>query len=438
MTESPTWTTQVGTRHWHLTTVAGMASYLDAGVIVSVGLSLAIWSRELGLSAGSLGIISAELTLSIAVGSLIGGRLADVFGRRRVFNLDLLIYVLGVTLIAASVNEAMLLTGVVIAGLAAGADLPTSIAVVAEIAPPHARGRLVAFTQVMWGAGIAAVTALGFAVSTMGLLGVRLLFLHLAVLGASTWAVRVFSPLLRELETQAVQRPPETNTPSGPALPLRALFGSTQFVAAMAMTTGFYVAWGLMANTWGQFKTFFLTTVSGATQSSATAWSFVAILSSLAMGMIFVRIVDTRWRNPLFYVGAAGQIAAMVLGAVTRGETFWAMILVLAVVNLTYPFAGEAIYKVWTQERFPANARATAQGFTTAFARFIFAGFAVVTPTIIASSPSGLLWILAGCATVSALIGSLAVRSHVPSPEVTDPQEPPEMTRRHIDSAIVE
>lgn len=422
MAEAATSTGLVGKKHWFLATIAGMASYLDAGVIVSVGLSLAIWKGEYGLTAGTIGIISAALTLSIAVGSLIGGRLADMFGRRRVFNIDLLIYVLGVVLIATSTNQTMIIAGVIVAGLAAGADLPTSIAVVAGMAPPDARGRLVAFTQVMWGAGIAAVTALGFVVSTMGMLGVRLLFLHLIVLGALTWAIRVFSPILHDLEEQALQTSTDADALQGPALPLRALFGNKKFVAAMALTAGFYVAWGLMANTWGQFKAFFLTTVSGATQSSATAWLFIATLSGLATGMVFVRIADTRWRRPLFYVGAVGQIAAMVLGAVTGGEVFWVMIVVLLTFNLMYPFAGEALYKVWTQESFPANARATAQGFTNAVARFIFAGFAVVTPTIIAGSPSGLLWILAGCATVAAIVGSYILGGDSTSTKATEPQ----------------
>lgn len=409
MAESATPTVTVDKKHWYLATIAGMASYLDAGVIVSVGLSLAIWKGEYGLSAGTIGIISAALTLSIAAGSLVGGRIADIFGRRRVFNIDLLMYVLGVALIAASANQLMIIIGVIVAGLAAGADLPTSIAVVSGIAPPEARGRLVAFTQVMWGAGIAAVTALGFVVSTLGLLGSRILFLHLVVLGILTWVVRVFSSLVNDLEEEALANAPDADDLKGPALPLRALFGNRQFVITMALTSAFYVGWGLMANTWGQFKAFFLTTVSGATQSSATAWLFIATLSGLVTGMVFVRIADTRWRKPLFYVGAVGQIAAMVLGAVTGGEVFWVMIIVLLTFNLMYPFAGEAIYKVWTQEGFPANARASAQGFTSAIARFIFAGFAVITPTIIADSPSGLLWILAGCATFAAIVGSYLI-----------------------------
>jgi inositol transporter-like SP family MFS transporter len=99
------------------------------------------------------------------------------------------------------------------------------------------------------------------------------------------------------------------------------------------------------------------------------------------------------------------------------------MLVVLILYNLSNPFAGEAIYKVWTQETFPVNARATVQGITYAIARFVFAAFALVTPAIIAWSPSGLFWMLVGLATVSAIIGNLIIRqsakSDLASNEVT-------------------
>jgi inositol transporter-like SP family MFS transporter len=398
-------------RHWLLATVAGMASYLDAGVIVTVGLSLATWQSSFGIDALALGLISGVLTFSIAVGALFGGRLADLFGRRRMFTLDVLVYVAGIALIVFAQGPGMIVAGVAIAGLAAGADLPTSIAVVSELAPEGARGRLVAFTQVMWSVGIVAVTALGFAFSTLGLFGIRLLFVHLAVLGALTWAVRVFSASLRGLEADAGRsgdQGGDGNTER--ALPLRTLFASRAFVGTIVLTGLFYVAWNLMANTIGQFKVFYLVTVGGASQSLATGLSFATSMISLITGILFVRITDTRLRRPLFYVGAALQVLAMAVGALSGGTVLVAVMALLVIYNLSYPFAGEALYKVWTQDGFPVNARATVQGLTYSVSRFLCAGFAVVTPTIAAANPAALLWILVACATGSALVGAVMIR----------------------------
>jgi MFS transporter, SP family, inositol transporter len=400
---------RIEARHWRLAVVAGMASYLDSGIIITIGLSLAIWKTELGLDAVTLGVISAVLTFGIALGALLGGRIADVFGRRRVFNLDILLYVVGVGLVLVAPAPASIIVGVAIAGLAAGADLPTSVAVVAELAPEGARGRLVAFTQVMWSIGIVVTTALGFAFSTMGLLGTRILLAHLAVLGLATWAVRVFSPSFRTLEESAAG-----GEAAAPALPLRSLLTNRSYRTAIALTGLFYVAWNLMANTLGQFKAFLLVTVSGTSQSVATGAGFAISILSIIGGILFVRIADTKLRRPLFYVGATVQILAMVIGAVTGGAVLGGMLALLVLYNLSYPFSGEALYKVWTQESFPVNARATVQGFTYSVSRFLCAGFAVVTPSVAESNPSALLWILVGCVTASALVGATLIGRKAP------------------------
>lgn len=424
MPRSSTTASPIDRRLWRLAAVAGMASYLDAGILVTVGLSLTTWRNSFGIDPWTLGLISGALTFSIAVGALFGGRIADVFGRRRVFTIDILVYAIGVSLILFAQSPSLMIAGVVIGGLAAGADLPTSIAVVSEMAPDEARGRLVAFTQVMWSVGIVAVTALGFVVSGLGLAGIRILFAHLAVLALVTWAARAFSPTLRRLEEDALGA--GTHYEPAPAMPLRTLFTSPRLLGTMALTGLFYIFWNLMANSLGQFKAFLLSTVAGASQTLVTGLALPTSLLSLVIGLVFVRIADTRLRRPLFYVGAVLQIVAMAVGALTGGSVLGAMIVLLVLFNLSYPFAGEALYKVWTQEGFPVNARATVQGFTYSVSRFLCAGFAVVTPAIATANPSALLWIMTGCAAASAVVGCFLIgrpkyRAEEPTAQAAEP-----------------
>jgi MFS transporter, SP family, inositol transporter len=402
--------------HWKLAVAGGMASYLDSGVIISVGIALPIWATSLSLDAWALGAISAGLTFAIAIGALFGGRIADVFGRTKVFNIDVLLYVVGVTLILFAPNQTMLVLGVMIAGLAAGADLPTSIAVISERAPAGGQGRMVAFTQVMWTVGIVVATLLGFLFSGWGALGIKLLFAHLAVAGLLTWIVRVFSPSFRKLEVQTV-----AGDTDAPALPMRQLLQKKQYLSAILLTAAFYITYGVVANTIGQFKTYFLVTVGGATQSLATGFSFVATLIGLTCAVLFARTADSPWRNRLFGMGAAGLVAGLLLIVFTGGSLLPVVFVFLIIYNLSNPFCGEAIYKVWTQESFPTNVRATAQGITYAIARFVFAGVALVTPALIDWSPSGLFAILAGLALTSALIGTVLIRrSRAAVPAVAD------------------
>ena len=391
--------------HWKLAVAGGMASYLDSGLIVSLGIALPIWSTSFQLDAWAIGIISAGLTFAIAVGALFGGRIADLFGRTRVFNIDVLLYLVGAVLILVAPSQAVLVTGVLIAGVAAGADLPTSIAVISERAPAGGQGRMVAFTQVMWTVGIVMATLLGFLFSGLGDLGARLLFAHLAVAALVTWLVRVFSPAFARLEVQTL--------PSGSGervLPLTGLLRDRRYLTAIGLTALFYIAYGVVANTIGQFKTYFLVEVGGATQTVATGFAFVATLIGLTCAVLFTRAADGPWRNRLFGIGAAGLVAGLLLIVFTGGTILPVVFVFLIVYNLSNPFCGEAVYKVWTQESFPPNVRATVQGITYAIARFVFAGVALVTPALIAWSPSGLFAILAGLAVTSALLGAVLIR----------------------------
>lgn len=117
---------------WSLVLVAGTASYLDSSLLVSLGVALPIWTKLMQLTPLQSGFISTLLTLMVALGAVVGGWLSDRFGRVRVFNLDILFVAVGAIIIAFAPNLPLLLLGTVIAGLASGADLPTSLAVISE------------------------------------------------------------------------------------------------------------------------------------------------------------------------------------------------------------------------------------------------------------------------------------------------------------------
>jgi inositol transporter-like SP family MFS transporter len=357
-----------------------------------------------------VGVLSSALTLFIAIGALFGGRVADLFGRTKVFSITILIYAVGTAAIALAPNAAVLVAGVVVVGLAAGADLPTSIAVLSERAPVGAQGRLVAFTHVMWTIGVVVATALGFVVAGLGTAGISMIFLLLTVLAIGTFAFRAFYPAFRELEAESERRNEERGIDTSVAIPLKTLFTNRTFVVTIVLTALFYVFFSLVANTFGSFKTYFLVVVGGTDQGTATGISFVTTLVGLVGTIVFTRIADTKWRSRFFFAGVAVFTSCQVLIAVTGGTILPIMFTALVLYNVAFPFVGEALYKIWTQESFPVNARATVQGTTIAAARFIASGFALVTPALIAWSPSGLYWLLTVFALISGAIGGIILR----------------------------
>src|SRR5215469_9333743 len=179
-------------QQWKWSVLAGMASYLDAGSIVALGAGMALFQSNLGLTNGAVGALAAigPNAIGCALGALIGGRLGDKLGRKKIYQYDLLVYAAGILLIAAAVNAAMLFIGTFTVGVAVGADVPTSLALVGELAPAKARGKLLGLTQVTWCLGPAIVLWLAMFLAPLGLLGIRIVFLHLLVVALITWALR--------------------------------------------------------------------------------------------------------------------------------------------------------------------------------------------------------------------------------------------------------
>ncbi|GAA4006137.1 MULTISPECIES: MFS transporter [Streptomyces] len=394
-------------RLWKVAALSGMASYLDAALIVSISVNLAIYRDSYDMGVWMAGAISAIVTGCIAVGSLVGGRLADMFGRRRVYNLDILCYALGAIVITLAPNDIVLLAGVLVAGLAAGADLPTSLAVVSDAAPADGRARLVSFTQVMWVLGIVVAIFLGYVLSDTGMTGARIITGHLAVAALLTWQFRARLQLAEEPSDAAVQE--EAAALAAPrGIELKNVWNRAALLP-MAATFVYYVTWGIGANTIGQFGTYLLVTVSGASQSLATGINLVFLPIALVLTFFFVRIADTPWRDRLFYVFTVVQVVAFCIASLTAGALV-GMLVFFVLYQISNPFAGETSYKVWSQLTLPPDTRGTTQGLTYALSRGVFAGVAFVTPALMEYSASLLLWSITLCMAASGVAGVYIVR----------------------------
>ena len=110
------------------TIAVSLTNYLDAGAIVAGASGLTLWQNYLGLSEvhlGWLNFISANC-LGAAIGAIIGGFLADKYGRKFIFTYNLLVYMTGVLLVMFSMNFPMLLAGFLVTGISVGVGVPAS------------------------------------------------------------------------------------------------------------------------------------------------------------------------------------------------------------------------------------------------------------------------------------------------------------------------
>lgn len=393
---------------WVRSGVAGMASYLDAAAIVSTGSALVLYREPLSLTSGTIGALSSALTLSIAAGSLLGGRLGDRFGRRRVFVVTVTMLAVGAAVLATAPGSGWLYPGVILMGFAAGADLPVSIALIAEEAPEGARGKLVALTQVLWYAGMCATQLIGLLAGGMGAAGARVLYAHVAVVALAVLAFRLRMPESRQW---SAQRRLARGLRAGEALRVTAGLRLLRppHLAAVGSLATFYVLTLIAANTMGQFTTYLYVEVAGSTVRVASAINLAILFFSIGMAVLFMRVVDGRYRMRWYAVGAVGFVLYFALPAVF-GVHVWSLALAKVIGTFGTALAFEAIFKVWSQEAFPTLLRATAQGSIMALARGAAAAAALWTPRLLDTTPRTVFIVLAALVAAAMLVGPVIER----------------------------
>ncbi|MBR0377492.1 MAG: MFS transporter [Lachnospiraceae bacterium] len=401
-------------KYMPLVGAAGIGSMLGSGIIIGLSATISVWQSGLGLTDGQVGILSGALTFAIAAGSLLAGSITKMMGLIPAFNYMNLLYLIGAGICIMSGNFPMLLGGLIIAGFASGADLPISLTVISHDAPDEkTSAELVASTQVFWQIGVLASYAMAFIVSRVeGATGARMVFALLAAFAAIAFLWRTFSGKFKEFHAAGDRFRAAEGTKEKNEVSFTSLFKGNEagkFRSFFFCILIFYVCWNLLANTFGQFQTFILVKAN-ASQSLATGCGIVLNIVGLICGILFASLAGGKNRNKLFYVGIVIQAAAMI-GIALGGGAIFMIVGMIACYNIGNQFAGESIYKVWTQESFPANARASMQGFINGFSRFCCGLFALITPYLVAPERiQTTMYGFAGIVLISAVAGTTMIR----------------------------
>ncbi len=397
---APDETERISRQQWKWSALAGMASYLDAGSIVALGAGLAVFQTYLNLSDGAIGVLAAigPNALGCAIGAIVGGWLGDKLGRKFIYQYDLMVYAAGILCIALAMNREMLFLGTFVVGLAVGADVPTSLALVGEIAPAKARGKLLGFTQVAWCLGPVIVLWLALALAPLGLLGIRIVFLHLFVAAIVTWALR------RGLAESA--RWKEAARKKTARSPMRALFSGSN-LRALIWTATIYLFWNLAAGTAGIFNPYIIRTLNAGSQAASVGLSSAAFIIMLLVTVtVFMRFSDRNHatRKRLWGIGAIMQVTAYALFLLLP---FNIPVIVANIVLFSAgaALAGEAFYKVFSQELFPTMLRGTAQGFTFGVARTILGIWSLFVPILARAGIEEVATLLTLFLLVSGVVG---------------------------------
>ncbi|MFF3165709.1 MFS transporter [Streptomyces sp. NPDC003273] len=179
--------------HRRLTAVIGIGLFFDTFENNLSGTIAKVLQSYFAFGATSLKLVLASVFVGQFIGSLTLGRIADRFGRRRAFLINLAIYSVFSLLGAFSPNATWLIVTRFLAGVGIGAEQALSDCYLADVLPARKRGRFIAWAYTLAFCGVPAV---GFAalwlvpLTPLGVAGWRWLFVLGALGSAVVWVLR--------------------------------------------------------------------------------------------------------------------------------------------------------------------------------------------------------------------------------------------------------
>ncbi|EKK2283203.1 MFS transporter [Listeria monocytogenes] len=387
------------------TIAVSLTNYLDSGCIVAGASGLTLWATQFGLSSfavGLLGAVSAN-AFGSAIGALIGGHLADKYGRKFIYTYNMLVYMLGVTIIMFAMNFPMLLIGFLVTGLSVGAGVPASWTYISEMADPSIRARNIGISQFAWSCGPAIIFTLGIIVSPLGLLGNRLLFLSLLIVAFVAWQLQRKLEESKDWEAEQVKMKESGNRLEHP---FKTAFSSMVNVKSVLFLVGVYLFWNLVAGAMGFFMPFVYETVGGLSNTQANLLQAVLwILTAASTYFGFAKFGDRVSHRGLFFVGALMAVASWVV--LTFVGMSWVGLWTFVILwGISAGIGAQAFYALWSTELFPTKYRGGVQGVMFFLVLGSTGVWSIVFPVILANlgfTVAGTIMI--GLLTVSLLIG---------------------------------
>ena len=371
--------------------LGGLLFGYDTGVISGAELFL---KNDFTLTTFALEVIVSGVLAGAAAGALLGGRLADLFGRRRLLIVTAIIFGLGGLACAAATSTAMLIVGRIVVGLGIGLSSGTVPVYISEVSPADARGWQVSLFQLAITVGIllayvvdyafAAIQGwrwmFGLAVVPAAIFGLGMVFLPesprwLAEHGQLDRARAMLARIrgtsdvdieMREI-VEGIERAQDQRgrlsdllAPSlRPALLVG--IGLAVFQQVTGINTVIYYA-PLIIQSSG------ISSASGAILATAGIGVVNVLMTIVAMWLI-----DRMGRRPLLLTGIAGMVVTLgILGlafhlAGRTGALAWLAVVSMMVYVASFAISLGPIFWLLISEIYPLKIRSSAEGLAAAF-----------------------------------------------------------------------
>lgn len=375
------------------TIAVSLTNYLDAGAIVAGASGLTLWQNYLGLNEGHLGWLNAisANAFGAAIGAIIGGFLADKYGRKTIYTYNMLLYMLGIAIIMFTVNFPMLLTGFLVTGISVGVGVPASWTYISENSEVGNRGKNMGISQFAWGVGPMIILILGMllapgkadaspgvlfsyvqkiasffigndaGIAAINVFSSRIIFGSLFVVALIAWTLQ--RKLHESKDWEEAKKMQTKEKQPGVFASFGTLFTNKVNIRTMLFLAGIYISWNMVASVMGFFQQHIYETAGGLSNGEAnmiTAIQWIVIIAVTYFGFaMLVDKVNQRW---LYVFGTSIGIVAwgiLIFIGIKNHAALWTFTILW---GIHAGISVQAFYALWASELFPAKYRAAAQG----------------------------------------------------------------------------
>ncbi|MCX5226793.1 MFS transporter [Streptomyces sp. NBC_00233] len=160
-------------RRWIALAIVMTAAFMDLVDATIVNIAIPSIERDLGASFGAIQWITAGYALAFAAGLITGGRLGDIYGRKRLFLLGTAGFTLASALCGFAANQEMLVGSRLLQGAAAAMMVPQVLSIIHVTFPAHERGKVFGMFGAIIGLGAVSGPLLGALLTQWNIAGLE-------------------------------------------------------------------------------------------------------------------------------------------------------------------------------------------------------------------------------------------------------------------------
>lgn len=142
----------------YLALIGAFLGVLDTSIVYTGTVKMA---AQLALNASALSWVQVSYALTYAGFMLIGGKLGDIYGRKILFILSLIIFGVGSLAVGAATNAAMIISFRALQGVGAAILAPNCLALLTDTFKGQARQKAIGYYASVIGAGAAIGLVIG-------------------------------------------------------------------------------------------------------------------------------------------------------------------------------------------------------------------------------------------------------------------------------------